>query len=620
MCGIVGFTGASNPELLQSMAKAIEHRGPDDDGFYSDRHVSLGMRRLAIVDLQTGKQPIHNEDNTVWVVYNGEIYNHRELRAELVAKGHRFYTDHCDSEVLVHLYEDEGPEFVNRLNGMFAIAIWDLKLKRLLLYRDRLGKKPLYYAFKSGKLYFASEIKALRCEKNIGRQPDLEALSQYFGLKNISAPLTAYKGIRQLLPGHYLTYEAGKADITEHPYWTLSFDRPLDITEEEAAEEIYRILDDSVFRRMQCDVEFGAYLSGGVDSSSIVALMTKHHSRPIKTFCLGYDDDFENKTGDMESAQKMAKAFGTDHHEYRMKAAEITEMLPRVLQAFDEPFSGTISTYFLSILMKKHIKVALSGDGADELFGSYLPHRLAFPIENYLALSASKQRDFALLSGPEKETLRPFNDPDQFDFLSQVANPNVAAWRNRLNVFTNDEKRLLLTGPFGSMTFSDPYECLRSSLTAADALNLSLEIDQKELLPNQILPFVDRLSMAHSIEVRVPFLDYRLVEFAASLPGDFKIRAGINKYILKRAVSGLIPEEVVQRPKEGFVLPVYQWMRTLLKPYILDTLSKDRISRSGLFSTSYVENLVKDFYNGKRHEAKVWNLVCFQIWWEGFVR
>lgn len=601
---------------LKEMTRTLIHRGPDDEGFYFGEDINLGMRRLAVVDLETGRQPIHNEDESVWVVFNGEIYNHRELRERLLSRDHRFCTDHSDTEVIVHLYEEEGEDFVNELNGMFAIALWDSRKRKLSLYRDRLGKKPLYYTEKEGNLYFASELKALLRLPNLSRELDLTALSNYFSHKNISPPRTAFRDIKQLLPGHHLAFQDGRPE--EKPYWRPDFSNPIDISEKEASGEILRLLDDAVYLRMQCDVPFGAYLSGGVDSSAVVTLMQRHNSKPIKTFCLGYEEDFKNKESDVCFAREVAQRLGTEHYEYRMSAQELPEMLPEVIKAFDEPFSGTISTFFLSLLIKRHVKVALSGDGADELFGSYLSHRLAFPIDAFLKLSPEKRLDPRLLTKEEIEEIRPFDDPEQFKLLSEIADSSIGRWKSRLNVFSDPEKKNLFADGLLTAGHENVYEKLSGSLTAKDSLNQVLEMDQKELLPNQVLPFVDRLSMAHSIEIRVPYLDYRLVEFVAQLSGRMKIHKGQTKFILKKAVEGILPQELINRTKEGFVLPVYLWLRTSLKNYVNEVLSEERIKKTRLLSPSYVDQLVKEFRHGVKNEAKIWNLICFQVWWEQY--
>lgn len=621
MCGICGFTGAADRAVLRKMTDSIEHRGPDEEGFYADGLMNLGMRRLSIIDVATGHQPVHNEDSTVWAVFNGEIYNFIELREDLLRLGHRFYTDHSDTEVLVHLYEEYGPTFVHKLNGMFAIALWDVRERRLLLIRDRIGKKPLYYAETNiGGLVFASEIKAVLLHPGVSAEKDFEALFHYFGQKCTAAPRTAYRQVRQLLPGHMLSWQGGRLNIER--YWKPDFSSPLtDISEEEAARNILALLEDAVALRMRCDVSYGAYLSGGIDSSAVVAIMSRLGSKPVKTFSLGYEEknggQFSGKSQDVRFAKQVSERLGTEHHEWILNAQQFAEGMPAVLRAFDEPFSGTVSTFFLSVLIKKHVKVALSGDGADELFGSYRAHRLAFPIEHYCRLAKQGKSRWEDLSAAEREPLRSFEGPEDFNLLKSLACENTLDWLKRLQVFTDTEKKQLL-----SREFLEAARSLRDGAeepgatpgSAGDALNRVLEFEQNGPLPDQVLAFVDRLSMAHSVEVRAPFLDHRLVEFADRLPGVLKIRSGVVKHIEKMAVKPLLPEDLICRPKEGFVQPIYSWMHGPLRQWTFERLDALPFR---WFDRDVVAALRERFEKGDRAvNAKLWNLVCFQMWAE----
>jgi asparagine synthase (glutamine-hydrolysing) len=349
--------------------------------------------------------------------------------------------------------------------------------------------------------------------------------------------------------------------------------------------------------------------------------MRKHHTKPVITFCLGYEDCFEGKEQDFQAARKMSQHFGTDHHEYLLKASEVEQLLPKVIKAFDSPFAGTVSTYFLSILIHQHVKVALSGDGSDELFGSYLNHRVAFPIERYLEFAAAGKGEWAELSPSEQDRFKPFDSFEGFTFIKGLAAPDITAWRNRLLTFSREDREQLFA-PWAwekmrKLDEGNAYKELAGSISARDMLNASLELDQLNLLPNNCLAFADRLSMAHSIELRVPFLDHRLVELAMRLPGDMKIREGINKYIWKRAAARLIPRELIDRPKEGFVLPVFAWLRTSLKSFAEETLSEGRLSAHGMFNNDYVKRLLFRFFSGKSDDAaKIWSLICFQVWWD----
>lgn len=632
MCGIVGFTGPANPELLRAMNQAIVHRGPDEDGFFAAPGVNMAMRRLSIVDLSGGRQPVANETGDVHIVFNGEIYNHMDLRRQLMARGHGFRTDHSDTETIVHLYEERGAEWPQQANGMFATAIWDAPKRRLTLARDRMGKKPLYYALAGGELIFASEIKCLLLHPAIGRSIDPAVLFQYLGLKNTSAPKSIFAAVRQLPAGHFLVWENGQANV--RPYWQADY-APLEHppTEAEATSEIRRLLEDAVRLRMDCDVPYGAYLSGGVDSSAVTSLMARLHNQPVKTFCLGYADDalgqFKGKAQDIHYAREMSQRLGTEHHELIIDAAFFAAKMPEIVRSFDEPFSGTVSNFFLSILIHKHVKVALSGDGADELFASYLPHRLAYPVEALLSFRRQGKTRREDLSDGELAQLAPFDSPQQFAFLDRIAESSQTRWRDHLGVFPLAERLALLSPellaglPGGER--HDPYAELEARLTAGDdALNRVLEIDQAELLANQILPFVDRLSMAHSIEVRCPFLDHRLVEYVNRLPGRYKIggRADatcggpINKRILKAAVADLLPPQLISRPKEGFVQPIYTWMHGALKDWTLSCL--DALPPE-LFNAAPVSALRRRFLAGDTSlNARVWNLACLGLWWQEY--
>jgi asparagine synthase (glutamine-hydrolysing) len=563
------------------MTDVIAHRGPDDEGFYCDGEMNLAMKRLAIVDLKA-RQPVHNENETIWVVFNGEIYNHAELRDRLEKLGHRFYTDHSDTEVIVHIYEED---ISFPMNGMFTFALWNKEKERLLLVRDRFGVKPLFYALVDGQIVFASEIKAILAYPKYQKRMNYEAVYHYFTFKNISSPMTAFEGIYAVRPGGAVVFENGK--IEKMTWYKLNFAEDNCITEKEAAAQIIYLLEEAVKSRMQMDVPFGAYLSGGVDSSAVVALMSRHSTKPIRTFCLGYEDELKNKEADIYHARRVAKVFGTDHHEYIMSAKELIEDIDNVVRSFDQPFSGTISTYFLTKLISKHVKVALSGDGADELFGSYLSHRLAQEMHDRGQNESAWRYDLTVFKGSEKQ-----------DLLSEEFVENRRQERNTQTSFT------LLENCFSSLSGQDP-------------LNRILEMEWNTQLPDQVLAFVDFLSMTHSVEIRSPFLDYRLVEFVASLPGLMKIKNGRTKHILKEAVKGLLPEGIVDRLKEGFVLPIYDWLQNQLEGYVADSLAGWRLKKHGLFNVDIVKEILNRYYSGDRQlAAKIWNLVMFQKWWE----
>ena len=618
MCGICGFTGKSNYELLRKMTYTLIHRGPDEDGFYSDEKINLGIRRLSIIDLKTGQQPIHNEDKSIWTVFNGEIYNFYELREELKEKGHRFYTDHSDTEVIVHLYEEYGKDFVHKINGMFSIALWDKKENELLLIRDRMGVKPLFYIVINNTLIFSSEIKAILVHPSYIRDINHEALYHYFTFKNIPAPLTAFKGIYSLLPGEILTFSNSK--VSKNKWWEISFSENNIYGESYIKRNILALLEDATKIRMRSDVPFGAYLSGGVDSSSIVALMTRFSEKPVKTFSLGYEDEFKNKEADLYYARKVSEVYKTEYYEYIMSYQELINDIESVIGAFDQPFSGTISTYFLSKLLKKHVKVALSGDGSDELFGSYLSHRIAQPMYHFRRLYSKVKTN--MLTEEEKKLFEP-SDIKFLNELFQKSNGDPLKWRYHLYLFTDEEKEKLLSPHFKTELNSiNSFSLLKdyfSFTTTDDPLNKILEMEWNTQLPDQVLAFVDFLSMAHSVEIRSPFLDYRLVEFVSTIPGNMKIRNGNVKDILKKTVEQLLPEGITKRPKEGFVLPIFDWMVEKLRDYSLDVLSEKRLTKHNLLNMDVVKNILSDYYSGNKSAAgKVWNLMMFQVWWEKY--
>lgn len=617
MCGICGFTGKRDDRILQRMTSVIVHRGPDDGGFFTDDRVNLGMRRLSIIDVESGKQPIHNEDQTIHTVFNGEIYNYPELRTDL-EKNHHFYTDHSDTEVIAHLYEDHGLDFPKHLNGMFAIALWDSNKKRLVLIRDRMGVKPLFYSIVNGSLVFASEIKSILEFPQYSREMDYEAIYHYFTFKNIPAPLTAFKGIKALLPGQMLLWQQGEATLKN--WWTIRFNEQDGRDERDVQSKILELLDDSTRIRMRSDVPFGAYLSGGVDSSSVVALMSRYSDKPIKTFCLGYEDELTNKAADLFHARRVSEQYGTDHHEYIMTSGELLEDVDKVIRAFDQPFSGTISTFFLSKLISQHVKVALSGDGADELFGSYLTHRTAQPIRHY-ARMIDKINNGGLTEY-ENKLFAPCDLKYLEDLYVKSCGDEVK-WRSSLYLFNEDEKQTLFSKSFkeqcSSCCTTTVVAGYFKNITARNPLNRILEMEWKTQLPDQVLAFVDFLSMAHSVEVRSPFLDYRLVEYAATIPGELKIRNGNVKDILKKAVAPLLPPGIVDRPKEGFVLPIFDWMQEKYRDYSSQVLSPARLARHGLFNVDAIQVLLERHTAGEKAlNGRIWNLMMFQLWWEEY--
>lgn len=619
MCGICGFSGDGDRSVLQKMGNAIIHRGPDEGGVYADGMMNLCSRRLSIVDLQSGSQPIHNEDKSLWIVWNGELYNHKELREELISKGHQFYTSHSDTEVILHMYEEYKTDFFKYLNGMFAIAIWDVSKQELLLARDRMGVKPLYYAIVNNEIIFASEIKAILQNPNYQVAFDPEAIYHYFSFKNIVPPQTAFRGISALLPGHYGIWNGTDFSITR--YWKIDFQTCSQDTLLEAKEKIREIIIDATLSRMNADVDIGSFLSGGLDSSLVTAIMAKEKSNTIKTFSLCYESNsgsIYKKSLDEICAKKVSEIYGTQHYKYLLHPEEVLDCMENVIRSFDQPFSGVTSTYFLSKLISEHVKVALSGDGADELFGSYLAHRLAIPFHNY-----TRERRGGQIPAPNEQGVYASFSTDYLESLYCKTNGDPTLLSYQLLQVKDERKKSLLTSDFQQQlppacSTLDLIKNRYTSMTASDPLNRALEYDWNGILANQVLPFVDFLSMANSLEVRSPFLDYRLVEYVASLPGTYKIHDGVTKYILKEVAREFLPAEVIDRPKEGFVLPIYDWLKSDFKEYTNDILCDAALRRYGILEPEFVQGLLNHYYQDPDKNVGVssliWSLIMFQNW------
>jgi asparagine synthase (glutamine-hydrolysing) len=603
MCGIAGVFGARRPEVVERMLATIVHRGPDDGHVVAMEGFTLGARRLSIIDLEGGRQPLSNESGDVWVAQNGEIYNFPDLARRLAASGHAFAT-RCDTEVIAHQYEESGAETPTVLHGMFALAVYDRRSGRGLLARDRTGKKPLYYWEGKDLLYFASEIKALLAVPEFEREIDWEAIHHFLGFKHVPAPFTAFRGIKMLPPAHRLIWGDGRIARVER-YWRPSYE-PFDddVSEAELVDTFLDRLREGVRRRLISDVPIGFFLSGGLDSSLSTCLAAELNDEPIRTFTLTYSEESatEGKRLDVACARRVASQYGTVHHEECLDYSRFPEEFPRIIRHFDEPFGGVVSTYFLARLISRHVKVTLSGDGADELFGSYLSHRLALPLDEYRR-GVRTSPDFEGRAG----------------FLGRLQSDHDWDWRARLLVFSDDDKATLYGPDLRKTTAGfSTRNLLRevfSDLTARDPLNRILEAEFLTFFPDQVLTFVDRLSMAHSLEVRTAFLDTDVVEFVARLPARYKIRDGVTKYLLKEAARRYLPADIIDRPKEGFVMPINQWLMTHLREYALDLLSPTRLRAQGYFDPEGVRAVTDAFYGGDGSLAnRILNLLAFQVW------
>lgn len=617
MCGILGFTGKPQRLVLNEMAQTLIHRGPDDQGFIELDNITLGMRRLSIVDLESGQQPCSNETEDIWVVFNGEIYNHIELRKMLESKGHKFRSNHSDTEVIPHLYEEFGLDFLHKLNGMFAIALFDKKQNKLVLARDQAGIKPLFFTIQKDEIIFGSEIKALLKHPYVQKRPNFNALHHYLTLKNTPAPETAFEGIYQLKAGELAVYKNKKFEVSR--WWRINFQEDQNLDEETASFEIRKTLEDSVRLQMRSDVDVGAYLSGGIDSSSVAAIASKLSSKKLKTFTLVFEEDFKNKTADREFAKIISEQYDTDHHEHVMSHRQIANSIKQVINAFDEPFSGVTSTYFLTKVIGQHVKVALSGDGADELFGSYAGPRSASPLW-YLEHHLNSHKNFDHI---DLNRIAPYEK--NLEYLKSILTlGDEADRRMAYYVWQDIDKNRLYSNQMKDLVSSseqsvDLIRQLYKESSTNDPINRALFVDFESLLPDQVLPFVDRLSMAHSVEVRPPYLDIRLIELAAKIPGKMKIKNGQIKWILKKALHGLLPESLLHRPKEGFVLPVNDWLKGDLGLFARKMLTHDRLAKHGLFNSDEVDLLFcKISENPTQIGGKIWSLVMLQAWWENF--
>ena len=596
------------------MCDVIRHRGPDDEGLHVEPGVGLGMRRLSIIDLSTGHQPIHNENETVWIVFNGEIYNYRELRAELEREGHRFYTS-SDTETIVHAYEQWGEDCFRRLRGMFGIALWDRTRRTLLLARDRSGIKPLHYVEHGGRLYFGSELKSLIAAGAVDTTLDVEAVDHYLSFLYTPRDRSIFRDVRKLPPGHMLRWRDGKAQI--HAYWQIGDRETFTGTPQEAAEQLRAVLSDAVRSHMISDVPLGAFLSGGVDSSTVVGLMAEVSDRPVKTFSIGFD---EPQFDELEHARTIAAHFGTEHHEFVVRPDGLS-ILEDMIEHFDEPFadSSAIPTWYVSEIARKHVTVVLSGDGGDELFGGYdryLPHPRVAQFDRF---PLPGRRAVANAVWP----LLPHGIPGK-NFLRHVAKDDNGRYLDSISLFHDDEKQALysaeMRAALGGVTAQSALAQHFERFAHLPPHSRMMRFDFETYLPEDVLTKVDRMSMAHSIESRVPLLDNDVIEFAASIPASMKIRNGRRKHILKEAVKGLIPDHILNRKKQGFGVPLGVWFRGGLTDIFADVLGSPRARQRGYFQPAFIDRLVQEHLNGRRdHTLRLWQLLVFELWHRQYV-
>jgi len=629
MCGICGFLlphgERVDPEVLTAMTSSMTHRGPDDAGYVVDSPVGLGHRRLSIIDLDTGHQPIHNEDHTVQVVFNGEIYNFPELKRELVNKGHKFYTK-TDTEVLVHLYEDMGKELLQRLNGMFGFAIWDKQRGALFLARDRIGVKPLYYSWDGHRLAFASELKAILTLPWIRRELDPESLQLYLAYDYVPAPRSIFKSIRKLPPAHFLWCTKGHID--EKPYWALDLaDRwGRGVPEQEICDTIWSQFRRAVRRQLISDVPLGVLLSGGVDSTSVIAALREEGVGDIKTFSIGFHDPSFDES---RFARLAASHFETDHHEEILEPRTMVDILPSVTRVLDEPLADAsiIPTFLLSKFTRQTVKVALGGDGGDELFAGYPTYQAFRLAQIYTGIPEWLRR---MLVERWAVKLPVSWDNMSFDFrvkkfISGLSYPPVVRNYVWLGTFSPREQEGLLSPHMGVEKWTDNVYGILDELlegrTFDSLLGKLLFLDMKLYLQEGVLVKVDRASMANSLEVRVPYLDHEFVDMVTGLPEELKLRGWKTKYIFKEAVRGKLPAELVSRKKKGFGIPVAKWIAGDLRALFSEMLSQDRLRSQGIFNPTVVSHLLQEHLDRRvDNRKKLWNLFIFQLWWDNYGR
>jgi asparagine synthase (glutamine-hydrolysing) len=630
MCGITGWANLDPrtpppdgaEELLRSMCGRMHHRGPDSEGYLLDDGIGLGMRRLAIIDLLTGEQPTFNEDHSVAVILNGEIYNYRELRADLETRGHSFRSE-SDTEVLPHLYEEYGRDMVQHLNGMFAFALWDERHRRLFIARDRFGEKPLYWGVFDNTLLFASEPKVLLAHPAVKPNLNLNALRQYLSFDYVPAPLSIYEGISKLPAAHTLTFDDGKIRVER--YWKLSYKTREPVPSvNEAAEHLRELLADSVRLRLVSDVPLGVLLSGGIDSSVVTALAVRASSETVKTFSISFA---ESSFDESQYARAVAKFLSTDHHEERFSASLAANLVGEIGAWMDEPISdpSVVPTYLLSRFTRKHVTVALGGDGGDEIFAGYPMYFGHHMARAYLSLPKFLRRG---LVEPMVNLLPVKTKNLSFDyrarrFITASHYDDVARHHVWFGSFTPDDTEQLLTEDVKHASESDIYRDARRLFAECDSNNMTecmQSLDTQFYLAEDILTKVDRASMAVSLEVRAPYLDPRVAEFAASLPASYKLHGYTSKYILKKAAKGLVPPFVWRRGKKGFGVPFAKWLKSELRPLAHDLLSPERLRRNGIFNPAYVAKLQDEHERGvANHRKLLWTLLSFELWRESFV-
>jgi asparagine synthase (glutamine-hydrolysing) len=620
MCGICGVFNLQSGEpvsqdLMVQMTNLISHRGPDESGIYLDGPVGLGSTRLSIIDLSNGHQPMSNEKGDVWIVFNGEIWNYKTLRKELLQKGHLFRTN-SDTETIIHAYEEYGVDCIARLNGMFGLAIWDLSRKRLLLARDRVGKKPLYYAHVDGNLIVASEIKSLLCHPQVKRQVDVQALADFLSVRYVPGPATLFAQISKVLPGHMVLYEHG--ELKEHCYWDFTFGKTENHPVEHYIQGIRQHIKRAVEERMMADVPLGAMLSGGVDSSIITGTMSQLMDEPVKTFSVGFDVP---EYSELPYARLVSRHFGTEHHDLIVKCSDLSTHWPLLTWHRDEPVSepSDLGVYLISKLARQYVKVVLSGEGGDELFAGY-PKYIVDWLSRYYQILPKPIRD--QLITPLLERL-PYNMRKIKMTARALSQPAPERWMNWFGVFNGQLKNNLLSTSTKASIDSDSSQAFRRWLEKnpqRDDLSSMLYLDTKIWLPDNLLMKADKMTMAASLEARIPFLDYRLIEFASSIPSNTKVKPFQAKYLLKRAYADFLPEPILTRKKMGFNVPISIWFRGEQRNLITNLLLSERARGRGFLNNEFVASMLRDHLEGRtQYGNQLFILASLELWFRVFI-
>ncbi len=661
MCGIAGWINLDTTKpshnaaaVLHSMCERIVHRGPDSEGLWTDETVALGMRRLSIIDLKTGDQPVFSEDKSVIVMMNGELYNYREVRAELEKDGFKFVTK-SDTEILPHLYQKYGDAFLEHVNGMYAFSLWDSRKKKLIIARDRFGEKPLYYGVFDGKLIWASEPKAILAHPSVKAELDLNALRHYVSFDYVPAPMSIYKGIHKLPAAHILTVENG--EVRTRRYWDISWSdraasgllsepgavapgllnggrtngefpaktqRGKEETLSSKAEELRDLLSDAVRMRLVSDVPLGILLSGGIDSSTVAAFATHHATERVKTFSIGFEEDSFDES---KYARQVAEHLDTEHYEEILSAEKAGDLISEIGTWLDEPLSdgSLIPTLLLAQFVRKHVTVALGGDGGDELFAGYPMYYAHKVAAKYNAIPAFVRSG---LIEPVVNALPVSTSNLSFDykakrFVRSAKHDDIARHHGWFGSFSTDQHEKLFTKDVLAQTDADIYRGVRELVDASDAKNVIEQMQYADInfyMAEDILTKVDRAAMAVSLETRAPFLDPRIGQFAASIPVEYKLKGKSGKYILKTAMKDLLPHNILHRPKKGFGIPIAEWLKGRLNPLMNDMLSPQRLKEQGLFNADYLQKLIKEHETGTAsHHKELWTLLVFQLWFDNFL-